>query len=135
MKTCKTCHKKKTENAFSKGYAVCKQCRSNTQNKINKTQRVENNLATKEEREIFYNTVIKDNDAFMTVKEFDEIKDNQKYKIWNCLDKTYPLFNKNKQTSWPSDFKKGLIKGVYDINTTPYIWIYVYDPEMYREFM
>ena len=132
MKTCNQCHKKKSERDFTKGKAVCKIYRAESIKK----QRAENNLATKEERELFYNNVIKDNDAFLTQEEFDEIKDNPKYRIWNCLDKTYPLFNKNKQTSWPSDFKKGLIKGVYDINkATPYIWTYVYDPEMYREFM
>ena len=139
MKTCNKCHVKKSERDFTKGKGICMKCRSNKQNEINKADRTHkkfiNNLASKEERELFYNTVIKDNESFLTLKEFAEYKENPKYTILNCLDKKYPLFHKNNQTSWPDDFKKGLIKGVYEINATPYIWNYVYDPEMYREFM
>ena len=103
-------------------------------------------LATKEEFESFYNDFIKGSETFYSVEEFERTyRNNPKYKVFDCLNKKeYPLYHLTyKQTTWPEDIKKGLIKGVYVIREYNdkglykrlIAWIYVYDFEMYKEFI
>ena len=125
MKSCKTCHVKKPERAFTKPHAVCKQCRSAKQNEINKQERKQANLADKNEIEKFLNEIlIKYPNHFFTREEFEIHK--KVYSNATFTNVNSKLFKK--------EIKKGFIIDAYrkEVNIIEIEWVFVYDPEVYK---